>query len=168
MNSKILSVVIPCYNSQNYMAHCIESLLSAENDKSYIGREDQSVNEKIMISRIDQQLKVNQLMIDHILHSSVFNRKLKLYMCHYLEIIMTVSSILLVRSRQNEHLGERERLWHSVKDRDKNLYLRLPFSLLGTFSNLPEVIGRKITIALYKLSQEFAGFNLYMKIVKEC
>ena len=30
----------------------------------YIGREDQSVNEKVMISRLDQQLKVNYLMID--------------------------------------------------------------------------------------------------------
>ena len=31
----------------------------------YIGREDQSVNETIMIGRIDQQLKVNQIMIDY-------------------------------------------------------------------------------------------------------
>ena len=30
----------------------------------YIGREDQSVNEQVMIERIDQQLKVNKLMID--------------------------------------------------------------------------------------------------------
>ena len=30
----------------------------------FIGREDQSVNEKIMISRIDQQLRVNKIMID--------------------------------------------------------------------------------------------------------
>ena len=24
---KLLSIAIPCYNSQDYMAHCIESLL---------------------------------------------------------------------------------------------------------------------------------------------
>ena len=31
----------------------------------YIGREGQSVNEDIMIGRIDQQLAVNKLMIDY-------------------------------------------------------------------------------------------------------
>ncbi|HBA51198.1 MAG TPA: glycosyl transferase, partial [Lachnospiraceae bacterium] len=31
----------------------------------YIGREDQSVNEEIMISRIDQQIRVNKIMIDY-------------------------------------------------------------------------------------------------------
>ena len=29
----------------------------------YIGREDQSVNESVMIKRIDQQIKVNKLMV---------------------------------------------------------------------------------------------------------
>ena len=31
----------------------------------FIGREDQSVNEKVMIGRIDQQIRVNKLMIDY-------------------------------------------------------------------------------------------------------
>ena len=31
----------------------------------YIGREDQSVNEKVMISRLDQQTRVNDLMFDY-------------------------------------------------------------------------------------------------------
>ena len=31
----------------------------------YIGREGQSVNEEIMISRIDQQIRVNKIMIDY-------------------------------------------------------------------------------------------------------
>ena len=30
----------------------------------YIGREDQSVNESVMIKRIDQQIKVNKIMVD--------------------------------------------------------------------------------------------------------
>lgn len=30
----------------------------------FIGREDQSVNETIMIGRIDQQIRVNKIMID--------------------------------------------------------------------------------------------------------
>ena len=30
----------------------------------FIGRDDQSVNEKVMIGRIDQQIRVNKIMID--------------------------------------------------------------------------------------------------------
>lgn len=33
----------------------------------FIGREDQSVNEKVMIGRIDQQIKVNKLMIEEVI-----------------------------------------------------------------------------------------------------
>ena len=32
----------------------------------FIGRADQSVNEKVMIGRIDQQIRVNKLMIDYL------------------------------------------------------------------------------------------------------
>ena len=32
----------------------------------YIGREDQSVNESVMIKRIDQQIKVNKIMVDSV------------------------------------------------------------------------------------------------------
>ena len=32
----------------------------------YIGRADQSVNEQVMIGRIDQQLKVNKIMVDYV------------------------------------------------------------------------------------------------------
>ena len=35
----------------------------------YIGREGQSVNESIMISRIDQQIKVNKLMVDYLVEN---------------------------------------------------------------------------------------------------
>lgn len=125
----------------------------------YIGRDDQSVNEQVMIRRIDQQLKVNQLMIDHMLKSCFDNQRLKRYMRHYLEIIMTISSILLIRSQQKDSLEEKKNLWHSVKHRDKSLYYRLRFGLLGMITNLPGKLGRKISIGIYVLSQKAVGFN---------
>ena len=67
----------------------------------YIGRQDQSVNEKVMIGRIDQQLKVNRLMIDDYKLTDprqIPNKKLRHYMKNYLEIIMVVSSIIAIRS----------------------------------------------------------------------
>src|SRR5690606_1480466 len=41
----------------------------------FIGREDQSVNEKVMINRIDQQLKVNRLLIEQIDFKAIRNSK---------------------------------------------------------------------------------------------
>ena len=62
----------------------------------FIGREDQSVNEKVMISRIDQQIKVNKMMIDSCNVMNLKSRKLRNYMIKYLTMITTVSTVLLI------------------------------------------------------------------------
>lgn len=77
----------------------------------YIGRDGQSVNETIMISRIDQQIKVNKIMVDYMAEHKAkikANRKMKNYMINYLEIITTVSSILLIRGGSEEHLSKKK------------------------------------------------------------
>ena len=57
----------------------------------YIGRADQSVNEKVMIGRIDQQIKVNKLMVDYYveemprIHANV---KVKRYMRNTLILLL--------------------------------------------------------------------------------
>ena len=81
----------------------------------YIGREGQSVNETIMISRIDQQIKVNKIMVDYMAENRQKlkgNRKMRNYMINYLEIITTVSSILLIRGGTEEHLQKKKELWN--------------------------------------------------------
>ncbi|MDY6046402.1 MAG: glycosyltransferase family 2 protein, partial [Anaerobutyricum sp.] len=70
----------------------------------FIGRDDQSVNEKVMISRIDQQIRVNKIMIDiYAKHESSFScEQLKDYMQHYLETILLVTSVLLMKMDTEE------------------------------------------------------------------
>ena len=85
----------------------------------YIGREGQSVNEEIMISRIDQQIKVNKIMIDYLAEKKqeiMKNKRLFQYMRNYLEIIMTVSSVLLIRSGTEENLEKKKELWKYLKE----------------------------------------------------
>ncbi|NCC44841.1 MAG: glycosyltransferase family 2 protein, partial [Clostridia bacterium] len=48
----------------------------------YIGREGQSVSENVMIGRIDQQLLVNKLMIDHIAQQKNLHKNQRNYMLH--------------------------------------------------------------------------------------
>src|SRR5699024_3443350 len=77
----------------------------------YIGREDQSVNEKVMIRRLDQQIFVTKKMIDMYQMKEITNKKLKRYMVNYLAIMMTVSSILCIRSKEKENLDKKKELW---------------------------------------------------------
>ncbi|MDL2300843.1 glycosyltransferase family 2 protein [Lachnospiraceae bacterium OttesenSCG-928-D06] len=128
----------------------------------YIGREDQSVNESIMIGRIDQQIKVNKLMIDYYLEKR--NewgkcKRLKQYMRNYLEIITTVSSVLLIRGGSKEHLEMKKELWGYLKEKDRMLYAWMRNGILGNVMNLPGKGGRKLTVEGYRLCQKIFKFN---------
>ena len=128
----------------------------------YIGREDQSVNEEVMIRRIDQQLKVNYYMIDDYNLSKtreIANWKLKHYMRNYLEIIMVVSSIMLIRSKSEENLQKKYELWNYLKENDRRTYYWMKWGILGRSMNLPGKSGRKISEMAYSLAQKFVGFN---------
>ena len=134
----------------------------------YIGRADQSVNEKVMIGRIDQQLKVNRIMIDYLVSKKQFlssHKKLRSYMINYLDIITTVSSIMLICSETEENLEKKNELWKYIKQKDVMLFYKLRYGLLGSCTNLPGKGGRKMTVEGYKLCQRFFKFNrnLYQK-----
>ena len=125
----------------------------------YIGREDQSVNEKVMIGRIDQQLLVTKLMLGYYDVTKIANRKLRHYMVQYLEIMMTISSVLAIKSGTDENLEKKKELWQYLKKQNLPLYLRLRTGFLGQGCNLPGKGGRKLLIAGYKITQKFYGFN---------
>ena len=125
----------------------------------YIGREDQSVNESVMIGRIDQQLYVTKLMLGYYDVMKIGNRKLRHYMIQYLEIMMTISSVLAIKSGTEENLEKKKELWQYLKKQNLPLYLRLRTGFLGQGCNLPGKGGRKLLIAGYKITQKFYGFN---------
>ena len=128
----------------------------------FIGREDQSVNEQVMIGRIDQQIKVNKLMVDYYVEEKqriIANGKVRKYMVNYLDIITTVSSVLLIRSGLEENLEKKKELWQYIRTKDKVLWMRLRMGVLGNAMNLPGKLGRKITIDGYKICQRIFHFN---------
>ncbi len=125
----------------------------------FIGREDQSVNEKNMIRRIDQQLFVNRTMVDIYLNQEQLDKKLRRYMFNYLEIITVVSSIICIRSGTEENLLKKQELWKYIRKKDRKLYLKLRTGIMGQAMNLPGKSGRKVSEATYKVSQKVIGFN---------
>ena len=133
--------------------------LDAEFYHYFIGREDQSVNESIMIGRIDQQIRVNKIMIDFMAGRNIKGKRLRNYMMSYLDIITTVSSVLLLRSGTEENFEKKQELWQYLKRADLRLYYKLRRSLLGRTMNLPGKGGRKVSVAAYRLTQKFFGFN---------
>ena len=125
----------------------------------YIGREDQSVNEKVMIGRVDQQIFVTKRMIDMYEMRMVTNKKLRQYMTNYLAIMMTVSSILLIRSKSKENLEKKRELWQYLKKRDYKTYWKIRYGILGQTMNLPGRSGRKISSLAYIVARRIVGFN---------
>lgn len=125
----------------------------------FIGREDQSVNESVMISRIDQQIRVNKIMLEDVNLWKVSNPKCRKYMFNYLEIITVISTIMLIRSGTEENLEKKRALWKYIKDQDIKLFHKLRRGIMGQTMNLPGKGGRKISVAAYRLSQKVVGFN---------
>ena len=125
----------------------------------FIGRDDQSVNEKVMIKRIDQQIRVNKLMVDAYINCPNTDKHLKNYMFSYLDIITTISSIMLIRADTEESLQKKKELLEYIKLQNRAVYRRLRHSLFGRVMNLPGRGGRKVSVAAYKISQKFYGFN---------
>ncbi len=127
----------------------------------FIGREDQSVNEKVMIRQIDQQILVNKIMIDEMAAQDFSGKspRLKKYMLLYLTNIMTVTSIMLILSRTGEALQKKDDIWEYLKTSDPETYRSVRHSFFGFMVNLPGRAGREIAIGAYKVAQKVVGFN---------
>ncbi len=125
----------------------------------YIGRDDQSVNEKNMIARVDQQIFVTKTMIDMYTMKHVVPKRLRDYMINYLAIMMTVSSIILIRSKDAENLKKKRELWLYLRKKDMKTYLKIRHGILGQTMNIPGRSGRKISSLAYEISKRLVGFN---------
>ncbi len=125
----------------------------------FIGREDQSVNEAVMIGRLDQQIKVNKLMMESWDLTKIEPRKLRNYMFDYLEVITTVSSVLAIKSGSDENMAKKKELWQYLKNKNFRIWLKMRTRFLGQGVNIPGKVGNKLTILAYKITQKFYGFN---------
>ena len=127
----------------------------------FIGRADQSVNEKVMVTRVDQQLRVNYLMIDaHDLEQvKVKSPKLAAYMFNYLSIMMAISSTFLNLDGSPEAIGKKTQLWEYLRSVAPGIHRRMRLASPVTFTDLPGANGRKVSISLYRLARKIFKFN---------
>ena len=90
---------------------------------------------------------------------NVTSKKLRQYMINYLAIMMTVSSILLIRSKKEENLDKKKELWKYLKKKDVKTYMKIRYGILGQTINLPGKSGRKISSLVYSVARRIIGFN---------
>lgn len=125
----------------------------------YIGRADQSVNEAVMIRRIDQQLRVTNLMQEALPSTSSVHPRMHAYLLHYFEIVSAVTSMMLIRSGTREHIARKAGLWEVLREEHPLVYRRMRRSALGHVINLPGRAGRRTTVAAYRVARWVVGFN---------
>ncbi|MDU1411763.1 MAG: glycosyltransferase family 2 protein [Clostridium sp.] len=127
----------------------------------FIGREDQSVNEAVMVKRVDQQLRVTYLMAkSHNLELiKKKDKKLSVYMKKYLSMMVVISIVLLLLDGSDEALKKREDLWDYIRSIDENLYSSIRHRSLAIFMSFPGSGGRKLSIYCYKVAQKLYKFN---------
>lgn len=125
----------------------------------FIGREDQSVNENNMMRRIDQQLLVTRTIID--LHdlTKLKNRHLRSYMTKYLMIMMTISSVFLMKIGMEEALRKKDELWDYLENKNKKMYKAISRTVLGKSSKFHSRPGQEFVKTGYEIARKLFHFN---------
>jgi glycosyltransferase involved in cell wall biosynthesis len=128
----------------------------------YIGRADQSVNETVMLARIDQYVRVLRAMttsLGPVWDEAGTPSELKDYLLHYLRIVYVASSALLTRAGTPQALADKAALWQELREQHPSLNRRLSRDPLCRLSNLPGPLGRRITVLGYLAARRAVGFS---------
>lgn len=125
----------------------------------FIGREDQSVNESVMLSRIDQQLRITKVMIDSVDLNTVENRRLCNYMYNYLSMMMCICSVFLRMKPTAEAEAKRADIWAFLKAKDHATYNKVRHNVLNLGVNIPTSLGRTVGLTGYHVAQKIFKFN---------
>jgi glycosyltransferase involved in cell wall biosynthesis len=127
----------------------------------FIGRSDQSVNEKVMLKRVNQQLRVTRLMMEaHDLENLKKTQpKLASYMLRYLSMMMAISTVLLSVDGSYKAILKQKALWSFLKKNNPVTYRKIKYSSLGGMTNMPGRVGRKITVDAYRIARRLYKFN---------
>lgn len=126
----------------------------------FIGRDDQSVSEKVMIGRINQQLRITRIMMyAYHLYDDVEPAELRSYMLGYFQLMMGVSSIFSKLSEEPDAQKNLDDLWEELRQYDHRMYVRCRHGLIGQSMNLPGDMGKKVSVGLYRAAQKLVKFN---------
>ncbi|MCQ2751622.1 MAG: glycosyltransferase family 2 protein [Coriobacteriales bacterium] len=126
----------------------------------YIGREGQSVNVDVMVSRIDQQLLVTRLMIKRYkLFDDITCGNLRTCLFNNLNIMMAASTITCLLSKRVDAKKLRKEIWDFLKDSDPKTYAEIRKTLMSKCVNVKGPILNKMLGIGYQVVRKVYQFN---------
>lgn len=125
----------------------------------FIGRDDQSVNEQVMMKRIDQQLKVNRLLISCYHQTDQLPSKLDDYLIHHIQIVTLISTALLNKINTEESLAQKQALWVYLKQQTPEAFLKISKTMPARILNIRGTTGVRISNTVYKTVRKVAGYG---------
>jgi len=125
----------------------------------FVGRADQSVNEKVMITRLDQQFLVNTMLVDRFKPEDIDSPNLRKYLLHYLSIITSVSLMMADLAGTEEGRRLRTMLLRRMKDENPPTLRAFRWTPTGFFLLIPGPVGRFICRTGYKVVRKVFAFN---------
>ncbi len=146
-----------------YPLPAVKSLYYIDLDlyRYFIGRQDQSVNERVMVQRVDQQILITRLMFGYYDLRALRQTQPRLarYMFRYLSMMLTICSTLLNLDGTAEALAKKKQLWAELLEQHPELRRRLRLFSLAAVSNLPGRAGRRAEITGYRFANHIFKFN---------
>lgn len=125
-----------------------------------IGREDQSINEKNLIKRMDQVVNIAKQMITSYTLAELEQqpRHLRKYMLSNAAGQLFTTCALLFIANTPESLQANKELWQTIYDHDPRLYHALRRTPTGMTTILPGRLGRAFLVFLYRTGQKMISF----------
>ncbi len=127
----------------------------------FLGRDDQSVNEQVLMRRIDQQIKVTKIVSRCVDLDDVEAHfpKLASYMRRNISIMLSISSIHLLLIGTAEAFAKRKKMWKELDEYDRRLYRRIRYGTISGFTYLPGHVGGWLTLTGYRMAKQIYRFN---------
>lgn len=127
----------------------------------FIGRADQSVNEAVIIKRIDQHIRVTEILIGahDILSFKKERPRLYKYCESFLLIMMVINSIFLIREGSKESYAKKKALWEKLKAENPVLYKKFKRRFTGALTSTNSRFIGGICSGIYTVARKIFKFN---------
>ncbi|MCI1868775.1 MAG: glycosyltransferase family 2 protein [Bifidobacterium crudilactis] len=125
----------------------------------FTGRQGQSVETKTMVSRVNQLMRVNQIMTRLTPEPDSVPMGLYRYMIHYLSINCVITSTFLILSKERENYRIKQHLWQQLESRSPAIAEDVRSTTLCRLINIPGRTGRLVVRCGYRIAEAAIGFN---------